>query len=123
MSELASLQRGLASLIRGESAPDDAYLRDVASSPRLRIVREVIASWRELLLRRSAPLTTRVLEERGRLGDALSRIACRPESPFMEDLATSFLADYEEDTDELVAHIARFEREMITKLRAPSAPG
>lgn len=113
--DLASLQRGLASLIRGEAVPDDPYLRDVAGSPRLRIVREVIAAWRDLLLRRAAPLTTRVLEERGRLDDALARIASRPESPFIEDLAVSFLADYEADDDPLVAEIARFEHEMITR--------
>ncbi|HEY0143356.1 MAG TPA: hypothetical protein VGF48_20860 [Thermoanaerobaculia bacterium] len=118
MSELASLQRGLASLIRGERpGTEDCYLREVAGSPRLNIVRDVIASWRDLLLRRAAPLTTRVLDERGRLGDALARIACRPESPFVEDLAMSFLADYEADDDSLVAEIARFEREMITRAR------
>ena len=118
MSELAALQRGLASLIRGEGPPDDVYLRAVAESPRLRIVRDVIAAWRDLLLRRAAPLTTRVLDERGRLGDALARIACRPESPFVEDLAASFLADYEGDDDPLVAEVARFEREMIRRARS-----
>lgn len=119
--DLAELQRGIAALIRGAAPPaPDPWLRDVATSPRLPIIRYIIASWREMLLRRSAPLTTVLLEDSGRLTDAFTRIATRPESPYTEDLACSFLADYTADHDPLVAEVARFEMRMIRGAASPS---
>ena len=111
--DLAEMQRGIAALIRGASPSiADPWLEEVASSPRLGLVQYIITSWREMLLRRSAPLTVTLLEDAGRLHDAFARIGTRPESPFAEELACAFLADFVDDDDALVAEVARFEMRM-----------
>ena len=111
--DLAELQRGVAALIRGASPPvADPWLEEVAASPRLGLVQYIITSWREMLLRRSAPLTTTLLEDADRLHDAFARMGTRPESPFAEELACAFLADFVDDEDPLVAEVARFEMRM-----------
>jgi hypothetical protein len=113
--DLARMQRGVAALIRGASPPvADPWLKEVASSPRLGLVQYIITSWREMLLRRSAPLTIALLEDAGRLHDAFARIGTRPESPFAEELACAFLAGFVDDEDPLVAEVARFEIRMYS---------
>jgi hypothetical protein len=56
-------------------------------------------------------------------GDSFAWIATRPESPFTEDLACAFLADFVDDEDPLVAEVARFEMRMIDAAHAPRQSG
>ncbi|HYK01623.1 MAG TPA: hypothetical protein VE974_07690 [Thermoanaerobaculia bacterium] len=81
------------------------------------IVREVIASWRALLLRQSAPLTVSLLEERKRFA-----VTTVEESPFAAELACSFLADYVADDDPLVAAAAQFETLMLRHALGDEVP-
>jgi hypothetical protein len=107
--DVASLQRQLAALIHeGRLESDDPYVQRVAASGRADIVREVIVSWRSLLLRQSAPLTVSLLEERKRFV-----VTTAEESPFAAELACSFLAGYVKDEDPLVAAAAQFETLML----------
>lgn len=106
---IAELQRGLASLIHeGRVDSNDAYVQSVAQSERLDVVREVIASWRVLLLRQSVPLTVSLLGERGRFS-----VTTAEESPFIAEMACAFVEGFVDDADPLVAAAAKFERTML----------
>jgi hypothetical protein len=107
---LARLQRDLAALIRGEAvAGGDAYTAAVAGSCGLEVTRGIIASWRELLLRRTCLLTVALLEQRGRFATALAELGGRHLSAYGEAAACAFLEQFASDADVLVAAVARFE--------------
>ena len=107
---LPRLQRELAALIRGEEvAGEDDYTASVAGSCGLQVTREVIASWRELLLGRACLLTIALLEQRGRLTAAMRDLAGRHLPAYTEAAACSFLDQFANDADALVAAVARFE--------------
>ncbi len=111
---LARLQRDLAAMIRGEAvASPDAYIASVAASPGLEATREIIASWRELLLRRACPLTVALLEQRGRLSSAFADLGGRHLSAYIEAAACAFLDRFLDDGDALLASVAQFERAVI----------
>ena len=111
---LAHLQRDLAALIRGETIDaGDGYVASAAASTGLEVTREIIASWRELLLRRACPLTFALLVQRGRLDVALRELAARHLSSYVEAAACTFLAAFAGDADPLVAAVARFESAVI----------
>ena len=113
MSDLATLQQGLASLLRGEAAGDDPYLRDTAGSTGLEMARFSVGTWRELLLRRATPLTIGALARRGDLQDALRSLEQRATSAYVEQLARELLEPLCADPDPLIQAVARFERAMI----------
>lgn len=107
---LARMQRELAALIRGEAVSGaDDYTAAAASSVGLEMTRQIIASWRELLLRRSCLLTVALLEQRGRLAGALGDLAFRHLPAYGEAAACAFLDQFANDDDALVAAVARFE--------------
>jgi hypothetical protein len=116
-TDLARLQRELGRLITsGGGAPDDAdpYLRVVAASPRLAILREIVGWWRFYDVRRACPLTAALLERLGRFDEAVfDFVRDRTLSPFVEELAASFLDAMGEDRDRRVAALARFERALL----------
>jgi hypothetical protein len=111
--DLAAMQQAMAELIRtGDSTSDDAYVAAVRSSAGLRILRECIAEWRELVLRRACPLTTARLRSRGTFEAAVRRLLERECPPFLRDLALTFLEDVAAAEPELRA-VAEFEARMI----------
>ena len=111
---LDELQRQLAAAIRGEAngGPGD-YVASVEESPGLIATREIIAAWRDLLLRRGCPLTVALLEQRGRLTAAFAELAHRHLSAYIEVASCEFLRRFERDADPLVAAVACFERAVI----------
>ena len=107
---LARMQRNLAALIRGETvAEGDAYTAAAAASGGLHATRQIIASWRELMLRRTCLLTVALLEQRGRLDAALADLAGRHLPAYGEAAASAFLDQFAGDADSLLAAVARFE--------------
>ena len=102
---IAAMQRKLAALIRGEAVDGDAYIDEVARSVGLAVTRDVIVSWRDLLLREGCPLTVALLQQRGRY-----RLDTCDAPAFAEELVVEFLDGYVDDADPLLAAIARTER-------------
>jgi hypothetical protein len=109
---LTDLQRGLRDLIKGRpTTAGHEYLRRVAASPALDIVREITTWWRALGLERFAPLTSALLRHEGRFDEIAYQLTVSADvSPFHDQLTASFLDTAAADADELVAAVARFER-------------
>ena len=107
--DLAALQSAMAELVRtGDSASADPYVAMVRSSRGLRVLRNCIAEWRELVLRRACPLTTERLESRDAFRPAVRRLLERECPAFLSELALAFLEDVGDEEP-----IAAFEARMI----------
>ena len=112
--DLAKLQRDLASLTLGRIPADsDAYIEEVARSLGMRVMRTIIASWRELMIRRLCPLTVTLLNRSGRLTAELDALAPTAASAWVDEVAVVFLSRLTSDRDPLVAASATFERAAI----------
>jgi hypothetical protein len=110
---LADLQRAMAELVRtGKTTSRDDYAFRVQDSGGLEVLRECIAEWRELLVRRACPLTAAALEKRGELGGTVRNLLRHYCPPFLHDLALAFL-DEVRNSDSELADVAAFEAEMI----------
>lgn len=115
--DLAALQQSMAELVRtGGSSSGDPYVATVRTSPGLQVLRECIAEWRELVLRRACPLTTARLETTGAFAPAVRRLLERECPAFLRDLALAFLAGVAADPD--LRDVADFEAAMIATLTA-----
>jgi hypothetical protein len=89
---------------------DDPYIRNVAQSGHLEVLREVIWWWRQFDIERSCVLTSSVLKRRNRFEDTVRDFAAgRHLSPFVEGLAQSFLEYVSHGADLLTACVARLE--------------
>jgi hypothetical protein len=115
MTPLELQQRGLLALIKGrEASADDAYLRCVAGSPELALVREIALWWRAFQLTAQCRFTSRLLK---RLGCFDALVAAyfndNPTSPFIEELGRHFLASLGMHSDPLVRSVAQFERAFL----------
>jgi hypothetical protein len=112
--DLATLQSQLASLVRGRR-PDDAghYIHAVSTSVGMEVMREIIASWRDLMLRRSCPLTAALLAHHGRLKGAIASLGARPMPAYIDSMAAEFVAGFVDDADPLVAAAAQFEHAVL----------
>jgi len=114
VTNLATFQRELASLLRGEAAAsDEDYFREVERSVGLDVARYSVASWRQLLLRQATPLTIAALTLGGRLEEAFRGLAIRATSAYVEKLACEFLDDVTPSGDTLLRAVAQFEKAMI----------
>jgi hypothetical protein len=116
-TDLAVLQEHVRQLLRAPHsvvAEDDAYLRALAQSPQLALVREIVAQWRSYDLRRTCVLTSRLLTRAGQFEVAVEAFTRHgASSPFVEELGAAFLAALEGHADPLVATVARFERHLL----------
>ena len=111
--DLATRQRQLRDLIKGRGVPVDAdpYVRDVATSPGLDMVREIVLWWRALGIERTCPLTAAVLKRRERFDAAVATfVRDHALTPYRDELGPRFLEASARDADPLVAAIACFER-------------
>ncbi len=110
--KLEQLQIGLLELIKDRpTILADPYLKAVARSNALPLVREISASWRSISLDTYAPFTTTLLKQRGELGAELAKLIETPAlSPFHADLRERFLLGVSLHADPLVAAVATFER-------------
>ena len=111
--DLGELQRAMAELVRtGTTTSPDDYATRVQDSAGLEVLRECVAEWRELLVRRACPLTSAALDTRGELASTVRRLLRRQCPPFLHELALAFL-DEARDSDPQLADVATFEAEMI----------
>jgi hypothetical protein len=89
---------------------DDPYIKAVAQSPQLEMLREVILSWREFDVERSCVLTSALLRRLGIFKELVREFASRgPISPFVEKLGEAFLEGVSAYGNPVVASMARFE--------------
>jgi len=122
---LDNLQRSLAQLVREgaitERTADPAtadYLRTVATTTGLRVMRDVVREWRQLLLRQGCPLTTGALLAECRFAASVEKFM-RAESldPLAQNLVTRFLAWVANCRDDDVKSLAQFEHALINVRR------
>jgi hypothetical protein len=115
MSALELQQRGLLALIKNRGGvPDDPYLKRVANSRELAMVRGIALWWRSLGLQMQCRFTPRLLKRRV-LFDALVAdfFDHNATSPFVEELTLSFLAALHGHDDPLIRALSRFEHAFL----------
>ncbi|WP_038025865.1 hypothetical protein [Synechococcus sp. PCC 7336] len=98
-------------VVVGEPLPDDPpYVRGLASSARLAVVREVVYFWRSYGIEKFCILTARWLKRLKRFEADIQRyVAAERLSPFVEEAGLQFLHYVAGDSDAVVAALARFE--------------
>jgi hypothetical protein len=119
---LETYQRGLLDLVKNRGGcPDDAYLRRVAASPALGMLREIAVWWRAFVLEAQCRFTSRLLKRLGCFDESVaSYFNDRPTSPFAEELSEDFLLTLATHDDGLVRAVSQFERAFL-RARAGSA--
>jgi hypothetical protein len=122
MSALELQQRGLLDLLKGRAGlPDDPYLRRVANSRELAMMREIVLWWRSFALEANCRLTTRLLKRLGCFNAVVADYFDRnATSPFVEELSFGFLASLHDHADRLIRAMSRFEHALLT-VRAGAA--
>ena len=120
--DLAAMQRGLADVLRGGDPPaGDAYVSAVAESHGITVVREILRSWREVMIRRACPMTVVLLQQRDLFQDALSVFLRHGSPPSIDEIALVFLDLAAGSADPLLAAVAQFERAMIRTCHGDAA--
>jgi len=115
MNGLELHQRGLLSLIKGrEAPPDDPYLRRVAGSPELAMVREIALWWRAFQLDVQCHFTARLLKRMGTFeGLVAAYFDGHATSPFVEELSLGFLRWLWVHDDPLIRMVSQFEYALL----------
>ena len=111
MTYLERQQRGVLALIKNRTLTvDDPYLKQIAESPGLAMLREIVFWWRALQLEAQCRLTSRLLK-RLQCFDAavLTYFNNNPTSPFIENLSRDFLQFLSSDPDPLIRSVSQFE--------------
>ena len=118
MMDLARQQTALLSLLKsGQSDDRDPYIRDVAASDHLAMLREIILAWRFFDIQRHCRLTATLLKQHTSFEEAVKSFAATPGlSPFPDQLAEVFLQQMGEGDDPIVSCVARFEL-YLTKVK------
>jgi hypothetical protein len=115
--KLAALQRALLELIKGTYLlADDTppYLRTVAGSDHLAMVRDVVHWWRAFQATRFCVLTSTLLRRQGRFDAAVTAfLRSHRISPFIEEFGRAFLEEMTGDPDGLVRSVAQFELALL----------
>lgn len=115
--DLAAHQRQLLGLIKSTyhaTDDDDPYIRTVAGSEHLDLVREIADWWRIYNLEQYCVLTATLLKRRGLFEETVHAFAAKPGiSPYVERLAQRFLEETGQHRDSLIASVARFELALI----------
>jgi len=110
MSALEAQQRGLLALMKGRTTVDDPYLRRVASSRDLAMVRKIALWWMSYALSAQCRFTTRLLRRWGALDDVIADyFDNNATSPFVEELSIDFLTAMQARGDPLLGAVAAFE--------------
>ncbi len=116
MTSLGLQQRALLALLKKRPLPHedcDEYLRCVAASDELGLVREIALWWRALGIERNCPLTAKLLRKTGRFEATVENFYCRQAtSPYMEEMAVQFLEMVSMESDPLARTVAAFELAM-----------
>ena len=94
MTTLETYQLGLLDLVKNRgTSPSDPYLREVARSRGIVVVREIAVWWRAFQIASQCPLASRVLKHYGSFDATIEDyFASHRTSPFVEELTDHFLA-------------------------------
>lgn len=118
---LVKHQQELARLVKCGAAgfhSDDPYVQAMAASSQLDMLREVTLWWREYDIERTCVLTASLLNRRGLLQDMVKYYVAQPGySPFISEMAASFLGLMAEYPDNLISAMAKFELAVIAAKR------
>jgi hypothetical protein len=111
MTQLERQQRGLLDLVKNRgTVADDDYLRQVAGSRELAMVREIALWWRVTQIEGECPFTARLLRRldllEAAIGDYFSENAT---SSFVEELSRDFLRAQRTHADPIVRAVSQFE--------------
>jgi hypothetical protein len=122
MSALELQQRGLLALIKNrDGVPDDPYLRRVAQSRGLAMMRSIALRWRAFDVRMQCPFTARLLKRRGCFDALVARYFDQnATSAFVEQLSAGFLGSLQNHDDPLIRATASFEHALLA-VRAGSS--
>ena len=115
MTTLEGYQRGLLDLVklRG-TTPSDPYLRAVANSRGIVVVREIAVWWRAFQIASACPLVSRLLRHYGCFDATVTEyFANNRTSPFVEELTDHFLAFLDGHANPFLRSIAAFERALL----------
>ena len=115
MTQLELYQRGLLDLVKGRGVtPLDTYLRRVAESRALEVVREIAVWWRTFQIEAQCRYTSRVLERIGCFQEVVtSYFNSNRTSPFVEELSRDFLNSLHTHDLLLVRTVAQFEYALL----------
>jgi hypothetical protein len=121
MTQLERQQRGLLDLVKNRgTVADDGYLRQVAGSRELAMVREIALWWRITQIEGQCPFTARLLRRldllEATIADYFSENAT---SSFVEELSRDFLRAQRAHGDPIVRAVSQFEYG-LTEARAGS---
>ena len=108
-------QRGLLDLVKGRGAPpDDTYLKRVARSRELAMVRSIARWWRAYTLERQCPFTSKLLRREERFDRLVADyFDANATSPFAEEVGLDFLRRLEATEAPLTRAVARFDRALL----------
>jgi hypothetical protein len=111
MTELERQQRGLLDLVKNRgTVPDDGYLRQVAGSRELAMVREIALWWRITQIEGQCPFTARLLRRFDLLEAAIADyFSEHATSSFVEELSRDFLCAQRTHADPIVRAVSQFE--------------
>ncbi len=110
-SQLEVYQRGMLDLVKNRGlATDDPYLRDLAKSRELAILREIAIWWRTFQIDVQCRFTSRLFKRRGCFEQSVtSYFDQNATSPFVEELSHGFLTSLRDHPDSLVRSVTQFE--------------
>jgi len=122
MTQLERQQRGLLDLIKKRGAPpEDVYLRQVANSRELTMVREIAVWWRAFQIEDQCRFTSRLLKRLECFEDVvINYFNNHRTSPFIEELSQDFLDSLRDHPDWLIRAVSQFELALL-KVRTDSA--
>ena len=115
MTQLERQQRGLLNLIKNRGLPpNDPYLRQVAGSRELTIVREIAVWWRAFQIEDQCYFTSRLLKRRECFDTIVTTyFNNNPTSPFIEELSRDFLNSLRDHVDCLIRAVSQFELALL----------
>jgi len=122
--DLAAHQRALYELIHADSSAEhlsDSYLRKVAASDGLRVVRDILAHWQAFDVRRSCPLTARALGHLGQFEQVVREVPFATADAYLDSRSRLFL-DHVARRGGMIGSVARFERALIDVRRGERQP-
>ena len=108
--DLECYQRGLLDLLKERGIGCEDYLRGVAGTREIAVVREIAVWWRVFQLEAQCPFTARLLKRRGCFQELVaSHFNNNFTSPFVEELSRGFVLSLRFHDDPLIASVAQFE--------------
>jgi hypothetical protein len=113
--DLAEHQKALLKLIHDDSSTEglsNPYLRQVAASKGLQVVREIVARWQAYDVRRSCPLTATALDCCGCLEQVAREARFELADAFLDSRSRLFL-DHVGRRGGIIGSVALFERALI----------